>query len=212
MSSLQSSGATRLSLISRARAHQSDAWCELVDLYGPLVAHWCRRFGCDAHATADSVQDVFTAVYKSLGRYEARDRGGSFRAWLWTITANKLRDRLRAERHHNRGCGGSSAMIGLQAIADPYNDDAGLSDQDPTSSDELRSLMGRAMQQVRAEFEPKTWDIFIRSMVDQLSTRAVAEQDGGSEAAVRKIRSRIMRWLRQQLGDAGDHSSRRMSP
>lgn len=212
MSSLQSSGATRLSLISRARTHQADAWCELVDLYGPLVAHWCRRFGSDAHTTADCVQDVFTAVYKSLGRYEARDCAGSFRAWLWTITANKLRDRLRAERHHNQARGGSSALIGLQAIADPYNDDAGLSDQDPTSSDELRSLMARAMDQVRAEFEPRTWDIFIRSVVDQLSTQAVAEQYGITEAAVRKTRSRIMRRLRQQLGDAGDHSSRRMSP
>lgn len=211
MSSLQSSGATRLSLISRALSHQSDAWGELVDLYGPLVAHWCHRFGCDAHTTADCVQDVFTAVYKSLDRYEAGERRGSFRAWLWTITANKLRDRLRAQRHYDRGRGGSSAMIGLQAIADPYGQD-GLPNEEPTSSDELKGLMARAMDQVRAEFEPKTWDIFIRSVVDQLSTQAVADQYGVTPATVRKSRSRIMRRLRQQLGDAGDHSSRRMSP
>jgi RNA polymerase sigma-70 factor (ECF subfamily) len=212
MSSLQSSGATRQSLISRALAQQGDAWSELIDLYGPLVAHWCRRFGCDSHATADSVQDVFTAVYRSLGRYEASERAGSFRAWLWTITANKLRDRLRAERHHHHARGGSSAMIGLHSIADPYNDDVALSDQDPTSTDELAGLMARAMEQVRSEFEPKTWDMFIRSVVDQLPTQVVAAQYGVTEAAVRKNRSRIMRRLRQQLGDAGDHSSRRMSP
>lgn len=54
MSSAELSGATRLSLISRALARQADAWCELVDLNGSLVAHWCHRFGCDAHATASS--------------------------------------------------------------------------------------------------------------------------------------------------------------
>ena len=204
MSSSQLSDATRLSLISRALARQADAWSELVDLYGPLVAHWSRRFGCDSHATADCVQEVFTAVYKSLGRYEARERAGSFRAWLWTITANKLRDRLRAERPHNRARGGSSAMMSLHAIADPHDAMAEVPDEEPTSTDELRSLMTRAMEQVRAEFEQKTWDIFIRSVVDQLSTQAVAEQYEVTAATVRKIRSRIMRRLRQQLGDARD--------
>jgi len=205
MSSSHLSSATRLSLISRAVARQTDAWTELVDLYGPLVAHWCRRFGCDTHATADCVQEVFTAVYKSLGRYQPGERAGSFRAWLWTITANKLRDRLRAERPHDRARGGSSAMMGLHAIADPNDAMAEIPDDEPTSSDELRGLMVRAMEQVRAEFEPKTWDIFIRSVVDQLSTQAVAQQYQITEATVRKIRSRIMRRLRKQLGDARDY-------
>jgi len=204
MSSSHLSSATRLSLISRAVARQADAWSELVDLYGPLVAHWCRRFGCDTHATADGVQEVFTAVYKSLGRYQPGERAGSFRAWLWTITANKLRDRLRAERPHDRARGGSSAMLGMQAIADPNDAMAEIPDDEPTSSDELRGLMRRAMEQVRAEFEPKTWDVFIRSAVDQLSTQAVAEQYEITEATVRKIRSRVMRRLRQQFGDVRD--------
>jgi RNA polymerase sigma-70 factor, ECF subfamily len=205
MSSSHLSSVTRLSLISRAVARQTDAWTELVDLYGPLVAHWCRRFGCDTHATADCVQEVFTAVYISLGRYQPGERAGSFRAWLWTITANKLRDRLRAERPHDRARGGSSAMRGMHAIADPNDAMAEIPDEEPTSSDELRGLMVRAMEQVRAEFEPKTWDIFIRSVVDQLSTQAVAQQYQITEATVRKIRSRIMRRLRKQLGDARDY-------
>ncbi|XZE55198.1 RNA polymerase sigma factor [Planctomycetaceae bacterium SH139] len=206
------SGATRLSLISRARARQADAWCELIDLYGPLVAHWSRRCGFDSHASADCVQEVFAAVYKSLGSYQARCRAGSFRGWLWTITANKIRDRLRAQRPHDRARGGSSALLGLQSIVDPHDpQDSELEtpeprvpESEPTSNDDLRSLMSRAMEQVRAEFEEKTWQIFIRSVVDQQSTQGVAEQFGVTPATVRKVRSRVMRRLRQQMGDIGD--------
>lgn len=213
------SDATRLSLISRARARQADAWCELVDLYGPLVAHWSRRCGFDSHASADCVQEVFTAVYKSLGSYQARRRAGSFRGWLWTITANKIRDRLRAQRPHDRARGGSSALLGLQSIVDPHDPqdseleapgpgepepEPGVPESEPTSSDDLRSLMSRAMEQVRAEFEENTWLIFLRSVVDQQSTQGVAEQFGVTPATVRKVRSRVMRRLRQQMGDIGD--------
>ena len=55
------SDATRASLIFRAKGHDSQAWSELVDLYGPLIAHWCYRCGLDSGQAADVVQDVFVA-------------------------------------------------------------------------------------------------------------------------------------------------------
>ena len=72
------SDATRASLLSRARQHDSRAWHELVDLYGPLIAHWCRRSGLDHHAAADCVQQTFTAVLRSLDGYQARSCLGRF--------------------------------------------------------------------------------------------------------------------------------------
>lgn len=57
------------------------------------------------------------------------------------------------------------------------------------------------MEQLRAEFEEKTWAIFIRSAVDLIDTQTVAQQFGITPATVRKIRSRLMRRLRQQMGD-----------
>lgn len=199
-------GETRMSLIGRARARQGDAWCELVDLYGPLVAHWSRRCGLDSHSTADVVQEIFTAVYKSLNRFEPRATSGSFRAWLWTITVNKLRDRNRARRPREQARGGSSALLGLHSVVDPYaadfsRNDLDIPDTEPTSTEDLQCLMARAMEQVRAEFEEKTWAIFIRSAVDLIDTQTVAQQFSVSPATVRKIRSRIMRRLRQQMGD-----------
>jgi len=57
------------------------------------------------------------------------------------------------------------------------------------------------LEQVRAEFKPKTWKIFERTVVDQLPTDIVAKEFNVSAATVRKIRSRVLRRLRLQLGD-----------
>lgn len=53
----------------------------------------------------------------------------------------------------------------------------------------------------RSEFEPRSWQAFWRSAVDGIPTAVVAEELGVTAAAVRQSRSRILRRLRQQLGD-----------
>src|SRR5436309_2947113 len=51
--------ATSLSLLARARTREAAAWERLVDLYAPLVYHWCRRCGLSAEDSADVFQEVF---------------------------------------------------------------------------------------------------------------------------------------------------------
>lgn len=199
-SSTNSSG-TRESLLARARRRDADAWRELVELYGPLVAHWGFRRGLDAHQTADLVQEVFASVARKLEAFESLRNQGSFRGWLWTIAANKLRDRARRDAHRVAPRGGSTALGELQQIVDRRDAHAMLDDDEPTSIDRLRSLALRGLEQVRGEFEPQSWDIFQRLIIDQRSTAEVAEEFNKKPSAVRQIRSRVMRRLRQQLGD-----------
>ncbi len=111
-----SSGATRASLLARVRDRDGSAWYELVELYGPLVAHWCQRCGLEPHATADCVQDVFLAVHRNIALYQPQAVNGSFRAWLWTITRNKIRDAFRKSRWP--AAGGTTALGNLQKVAD----------------------------------------------------------------------------------------------
>ncbi|MFN3192514.1 MAG: RNA polymerase sigma factor [Aureliella sp.] len=191
------SQSTRLSLLSRARDRDSLAWSELVDLYGPLVAHWCQRCGFDSHRTADCVQDVFAAVARSLSEFHAKRESGAFRAWLWTITSNKIRDSLRRQQQSPLPAGGSTALAHLEQVPG----DVDIPDAEPTDSHQLNELVSRGLEQVRAEFEPRTWDIFRRTVVDQVATAVVAQEFCVSAAAVRQARSRVLRRLRQQLGD-----------
>ena len=193
----QSSNATRSSLLQRASQRDAIAWRELVDLYGPLVAHWCRRCSLDVHSSADCVQDVFASVVVAIDQFSPQRESGSFRAWLWTITRNKLRDHFRRNAGTPAAAGGSIAMGRMQQVLDPI----AVPDEEPTGDLQLQQLTSRALSQVQSEFEPRTWQAFWRSVVDGIATSSVALEMEISEATVRQSRSRILRRLRQQFGD-----------
>ncbi|MGE0757959.1 MAG: RNA polymerase sigma factor [Pirellulaceae bacterium] len=194
-----SSTGTQLSLLARARGRDPAAWSDLVRLYAPLIAHWCRRCGLDPHDTADCVQDVFASVATALVRYRPADSSGAFRGWLWTITRNKVRDQRRRRSHQPRGEGGSTAARQLAELAD----EQALPEDEPSDAGVLSDLVRRGLEQVRAEFEPASWQSFWRTAIDGIPTAVAAQQLGLTSAAVRQNRSRIMRRLRQQLGDSG---------
>ncbi|MEM7558964.1 MAG: sigma-70 family RNA polymerase sigma factor, partial [Planctomycetota bacterium] len=173
-----------------------EAWGELVELYGPLIAHWCYRCGLDSNQASDIVQEVFVALSRSIGTYKPSNRSGAFRAWLWTVSSNKIRDFFRGQQAV-LARGGSTALADLQTLPAEAN----VPEEEPTDAEQVHLLLERGLEQVRAEFEPRSWEIFERSVLDQIATALVAEEFEVSAAAVRQTRSRILRRLRQQLGD-----------
>ena len=181
----------------RARREDEQAWVELVDLYGPLVAHWCRNCGLDAHASADCIQDVFSSVARKINEFQPTRKTGSFRAWLWTITSNKIRDRARAENRQTDARGGSTALKSLQHIADPIT----IPDCEPSDNVQINQLVARGLEQIRIDFADKTWAMFERTVIDGIATSDVAEEFGVTAATIRQTRSRILRRLRSHLGD-----------
>lgn len=88
-------------------------------------------------------------------------------------------------------------MTLMQQTVDPYS----IPDDEPTGDLQLQQLTSRALSQVQSEFEARTWKAFWRSVVDGVATSQVASELNMTEATVRKSRSRILRRLRQQLGD-----------
>src|SRR5262245_12114895 len=85
-------GVTSLTLLERVRAADPEAWRRLVELYGPVVQRWCRRAGLQESDTADVMQEVFRSVAVRVSQFRREQARDSFRAWLWTITRNKVRD------------------------------------------------------------------------------------------------------------------------
>jgi RNA polymerase sigma-70 factor (ECF subfamily) len=143
------------------------------------------------------MQEVFASVASSLGTYEPRSANGAFRAWLWTITRNKVRDFIRRKSRQPQAMGGSTAR---QSVAD-LPDESAVPDDEPSDAAQLSELVQRSLEQVRSEFEWTSWQSFWRTAIDGIPTAVVAEQLGLTAAAVRQNRSRVMRRLRQQLGD-----------
>ena len=192
-----SQSSTHSSLLRRASQHDDRAWQELVDLYGPLISTWSRRAGADWQMTSDCIQEVFLVLANRLDTFRPTGQSGSFRAWLWSIARNKLIDLHRAANRHPPARGGSTAQLALQSVPA----EQGWMRDEPTESVDVESLTRRAIEQVRSEFTPQSWRVFERTVVDGIETSIVARELGLSPSAIRQAKSRILRRLRQQLGD-----------
>ena len=186
-------GTTSLSLLVRVKARDDDAWARLVELYGPLVFHWTQKAGLDEHSGSDVLQEVFSAVAKSIEGYRQRNGSDSFRGWLYTITRNKVRDHYRSHANSETARGGSSANHAMNSIAE--------SEDEYTGTQQLSELFHRALELVKSEFEPRTWSAFWRSAVEGERTRDIAADLGMSANNVRQAKSRVLRRLRSELGD-----------
>src|SRR5205814_10305161 len=127
----------------------------LVHLYAPLVHHWCRRGGLQDQDVADVFQQVFQAVVMHVSAFRKERAEDTFRGWLRRITQNKLRDHFRRLGRETRGVGGSSAQERLAQLPVP---DAPAEDLAPDEGE--CGLFARALDQIRGDFEERTWAAF----------------------------------------------------
>ena len=195
--SAQSSfSATSPTLLARVSARDPAAWQILVDLYGPLILYWIRRQGLSEHDAADVLQEVFTGVAISITGFQHRD-GSSFRGWLWVITRNHLARFFRRRTENTQAAGGTDAWRKLAEVAQSLSDNP----DEHTEHTAINSLYRRGLDLVRSEFEDRSWQIFWRVAVDQVPTADVASEFGTTANSVRQIKSRVLRRLRQVLGE-----------
>lgn len=189
-----SGGSSGLSLAVRLQQEAPEAWAELVSLYGPLVDQWCRRGGVRVDSIADVGQDIFLTAFRSIHQFSPKPHS-SFRAWLWTVARSRIVDHHRRQRQA-MAAGGSTALGQLHALADP------VPDEDPTEPDHWAAVVRQALDQVRRHFESSTWQLFWRATVLGHPTDLIAQENNVTSAAVRQAKSRVLRRLRKQLGDA----------
>lgn len=174
----------------RLKAQDKAAWSRLANLYGPLVYGWCRRRGLQDDDAADVVQEVFRAVAVNIASFQP----GSFRGWLWTITRSKLMDHFRKDKQRPQAIGGSDAQASLQQIPETLDESA--SESGPRSA-----LVRRALDMIRPDFEDASWQAFWRVVMEDQAPAEVAKQLGVSANAVYIARSRVLRRLRDELGE-----------
>jgi RNA polymerase sigma-70 factor (ECF subfamily) len=183
-----------LSLLERARAKDADAWGRLVALYRPMILFWCHRGGVPGGDAEDVAQEVLAAVSRDLSSFRRDRLGDTFRGWLRVVARRQIALYFRHNEGRPVAAGGSAALGVLQAVADPEAADA-----------EEQAQMDRVYQEavglVRCEFEEPTWRAFWLTAIDRRAPAAVADELGMSTAAIRQAKSRVLRRLKQELGD-----------
>jgi RNA polymerase sigma-70 factor (ECF subfamily) len=186
---------TPLSLLEQMRANDPAAWERLIGLYRPLVLYWCGRGGVRPADAEDVAQEVFAAAAASVGRFRRDQPGDTFRGWLRGVARNCVLLHFRRTKGRPSAEGGSDAWNSLKAVADP------LTDSDSGEEAEVGQIYRRALDQVRQEFEAKTWEAFWLTVVEGRPPAALADELSMSPAAIRQAKSRVLRRLKAELGD-----------
>ena len=186
--------ATRVTLLLRIRdADDSDAWRQFVDLYAGVIHGFYRKRGLQDADAADLTQEVLRAIVAGVGRLEYDPARGSFRAWLFTIARNKLRDFLEHRRRRPADSGeGSTTCERIEFLAAPEE----TSDWD--RGYEMR-LFAWAAEQVRCTVDEKTWQAFRLTAIEGKPGREVADSLGMSVGAVYVAKSRFLARLQREV-------------
>jgi RNA polymerase sigma-70 factor (ECF subfamily) len=183
---------TSLTLLDRLRGpRDGDAWDRFVRLYSAGLYSWVRGLGFRHDDAADLVQDVFTTLVQKLAEFE-HTRGGSFRAWLWTVTRNKCREHARRRRPAP-----APAETFAELVADAGREDA--------SAEEFRrELMRRVAAVLEADFPPVVWRAFWAHVVDEKPASKVAAEQGINIWAVYTAKARVLARLNEELADLAE--------
>ena len=181
------------SLIRRVQRNDRAAWERLSALYGPVVYEWARQNGLQPQDASDVMQDVFAALMKNIGGYSP---DGSFRGWLWTVTRNKVHDFHRRRAAREFAAGGTAAMDQLLQLPDSPPLAASNLGQEEASG-----VYRRALELMKTDFEPQTWQAFWRTSVGNEDPASVAAGLGVSKWTVYKARSRVLQRLREEFAD-----------
>jgi RNA polymerase sigma-70 factor (ECF subfamily) len=186
---------TPLSLLQRLRQSEvnSEDWDRLVAVYDPLLRSWLGRYPLQGGDADDLVQEVLTVLVKKLPQFQHGGKQGSFRAWLRSILANKVRYfyRQRRSRPQPAGCGEEDSL--LFQLEDSNSE---LSRRWDAEHDQY--VISRLLEMIKAEFTPTTWQAFERSALQNRPAAEVGAELGMTANAVWIAHSRVMRRLREE--------------
>lgn len=186
---------TSITLLGRLGRTPTDqaAWEQFVERYGPTLYRWARHRGLQKTDAEDVTQDVLMRLLEKMKTFRY-DASGSFRGWLLTLTHHAWYDFLEKRRRCS-GCGsGGSVVVQMLQTVEARDDLVRHLEEEFD-----RELLDRAMVEVQRRVEPRTWDAFRMLTLEGRSGAEVAAQLHMKVAAVFVARSRVQKWLRDEV-------------
>ena len=183
---------TRPSLLIRIRdSADFESWNQFVDIYAPLIHDFARKKGLQEADAADVTQDVLRQVLASIETFQYDPEKGCVRAWLFTVTRNRVNNFLTRDRRAARGSGDTRVRRLLEEQPASENEQA---DWDQKVK---RRIFACAVERVRPEFKPTTWHGFWKTAIEHHQAAEVAAELGMSVGAVYIAKSRVLKRLKE---------------
>lgn len=186
---------TRETLIRRLpNAADVEAWDVFMEIYQPLLFRLARGRGMQVADAEDFVQEVLTAVARSVDRWISDEDRGSFRAWLFRIARNLAVNFLTRPKHKRLGSGDSQIARLLEEQSARAGDSSAL-----FLKEYRRELFRWAAVQVREQVSERQWMVFWLTSVEDRAIVDVATEFGMSIGSIYVARSRITKRIREVI-------------
>jgi RNA polymerase sigma-70 factor (ECF subfamily) len=192
---MQHAPTTHPSLLIRLRDRGDErAWCEFIEIYGPLIYQLARRRGLQEADAQDLAQEVFRAVARAIDRYDPDPARGSFRAWLARVTSNLIINWLAAARRQPRGTGDTDMLHLLEQQPEASGAESALFE-----AEYRRRVLCWATERVRGDFPAPVWQAFWQAGVEGKAPKDVADALGMSLGTVYQYKSRVVARIRREI-------------
>lgn len=184
---------TNVSLLRRLRNSPRDdaAWDDFARRYGPIVYRWCLQWKVQEADANDITQNVLLKLVERLQTFEYQP-GGSFRAWLKTVTYHAW---AKFVSHRQPTTGGSD-----ESLRELFENLQAPEDLATRLAEEYdRELLEQAMLRVASRVEPHTWEAFRLTALEGHSGNDVAERLEMRVATVYVARSKVQRLIQEEI-------------
>jgi RNA polymerase sigma-70 factor (ECF subfamily) len=182
---------THVSLLARLGQGPTDesAWREFVDQYAPTIYGWCRRRGLQEADAQDVTQTVLAILARRMKTF-TYDPSARFRGWLHTVTRHAWSAFVEARQRAPRTGADSAALETVEAREDLV--------QHLEQRFDLE-LLELATASVRERVEPRTWEAFRLTAVEQVSAADAAAKLNMKIATVYVARSKVQKMIRAEV-------------
>ncbi len=141
-------------LITKCKSGQTDAFDELIDLYGNRCFGFFYRLSGSREIAEDLLSELFVKLITKIGSFE----GGSFDHWIFTIAGNLFKDHLRSRYRQHK-------LIEAKAKEIP-----------PEPQKELANDLSEQLQQALSRLDPETSELIMLRFYADLSFKELAEK------------------------------------
>ena len=185
--------------VARAQAGDLVAFNAIVERHQALASNVALRMLRDPGAAEDATQEAFFSAYRNIGRY----RGGSLRAWLLAIVANRARDVLRSPAHRR-----ASSLAQYTEGGDPAGPwpDPGPQPDESAERAETVGLVRNAVARLPDDQRLVVTLVDLQGLDYEEASQATGVNIGTIKSRLFRARQRLRELLRDHVELSSEHS------
>ncbi len=190
-------GPTDTELVERFRAGDRAAFNEIVLRYQDRVHTLCYRWLGDAPTAEETAQDVFLALFRSLGSFRGEAR---LSTWIFKVTLNHCRNRRLHRSRRGWGRTESLGPTGSDDIPERQIADDGPGADAGTTTREAQALVTAALDRLDDDHR----QILLLRDVEDLSYDEIADilelPRGTVKSRIHRARAELAAVLARKIG------------